>query len=66
MLMDGFNSKDEGVNDLIMSRLHVKIIELCHNNVVGHCGLHGTVSLIRRCNLHFQSLSICVSVRHDC
>lgn len=61
MLMDGFDTNDNDDGEVFMSRLHHKIIELCHNNVVGHCGVHGTVSLIRRCNLHkrFQSLSTC-------
>jgi hypothetical protein len=60
MLMDGFESTEGDGDDVVMSKLHHKIIELCHNNVVGHCGVHGTVSLIRRCNLHkkFDNLGV--------
>jgi hypothetical protein len=57
MLMDGF-SCDADDTSIAMTKLHYKIIELCHNNVVGHCGVYGTVSLVRRCNLHKHFSSI--------
>lgn len=58
-LMDGFRCDDDD-SSIVMTKLHYKIIDLCHNNIVGHCGVHGTVSLIRRCNLHkyFSSLTV--------
>ena len=55
-LMDGFENTEE---DCVMTKGHYETICLCHNDVVGHCGVFGTISLIRRCNLHqrFESLS---------
>jgi hypothetical protein len=54
-LMEGFEHSDETCT---MTKGHYEIICLCHNNVVGHCGVFGTISLIRRCNLHHRFESI--------
>ncbi len=44
-----------------MTKIRYHIISLCHNHIVGHAGVTGTCSLIRRANLHkckcFSSLT---------
>ena len=44
-----------------MTKLRYHVISLAHNHVVGHAGVSGTCSLLRRANLHkrscFKSLS---------
>jgi len=44
-----------------MTKLRYYIISLCHNHIIGHAGVTGTCSLIRRANLHkckcFSSLT---------
>lgn len=35
-----------------MTKLRYYIISLCHNHIVGHAGVAGTCSLLRRANLH--------------
>ena len=44
--------------DITMTKERYNVISLCHNDEVGHCGVSGTVSLIRRANLHKHSCFI--------
>lgn len=50
-----------GIAGPVMTKLRYYIISLCHNHIVGHAGVTGTCSLIRRANLHkckcFSSLT---------
>ena len=41
--------------DITMTKERFNVISLCHNDEVGHCGVSGTVSLLRRANLHKHS-----------
>jgi hypothetical protein len=41
--------------EIIMTKERHAVISLCHNDEVGHCGVSGTISLIRRANLHKHS-----------
>ncbi len=63
--------QDPSANDVVeefvnstgvpMTKLRYHLISLCHNHIVGHAGVSGTCSLLRRANLHkrpcFKSLS---------
>jgi hypothetical protein len=63
--------QDPSANDVVeefvnstgvpMTKLRYHIISLAHNHIVGHAGVSGTCSLLRRANLHkrpcFKSLS---------
>jgi hypothetical protein len=41
--------------EMVMTKERHSVISLCHNDEVGHCGVSGTISLIRRANLHKHS-----------
>ena len=41
--------------EMVMTKERHAVISLCHNDEVGHCGVSGTVSLLRRANLHKHS-----------
>jgi hypothetical protein len=41
--------------DITMTKERYNVISLCHNDEVGHCGVSGTISLLRRANLHKHS-----------
>jgi hypothetical protein len=41
--------------EMVMTKERHSVISLCHNDEVGHCGVSGTISLLRRTNLHKHS-----------
>jgi hypothetical protein len=41
--------------EMFMTKERHAVISICHNDKVGHCGVSGTVSLIRRANIHKHS-----------